>query len=190
MSLEYRKDPGQAWQVQVVDGNGGGGGGGGSGVVLGDWYASGTDTLEVMTDTTVPFSGVAEEFSPNVAGLAAASGGWLNDAGEIVEPGLYNFIMKVRRAEDPTGAQSLMPFTMPFNVTGVVDMEVLNNITPYMSYIDIQAVAGSDLPIASEVVFFPPDDPTGEITVALSVSRLAYDGGAAAAAASCRTGGR
>ena len=138
----------------------------GGGVVLGNF-----STDLVVQDTPTALTGDGNPH--DVTCLIAAPPAWMDNAGHIIAPGLYNTLVTITATAGPTTPGLYVNSGGIFNAAVWVPCDALG-ASKNATIVDVQALAAGDLPYPVVTSVLMPTDVTEAVHVLISVDRLAH----------------
>lgn len=138
----------------------------GGGVTLGNW-----STDDVSADASTPLT--ADGGTHPVLCIVASPPAWMDNAGNITAPGMYNVFVVLQSTGAPTTPGQYVECIGAFNVQIYAPCDGMGASNNF-SYDDVQSLAAGDLPVSTAIDVFMPTDVTFALSARAEVIRLAY----------------
>ena len=129
--------------------------------------AANDDTAEADATTTIPFAGGEVA----VQCIKATPPAWMNNAGAIIEPGLYQAVLAMQPGAAPTTPGLYVLVVFGFSSTAVpADAMAIGNINTAG---EVFSLTDADLPLTLTCDVVPQTDVSATTIVQLAITRLA-----------------
>lgn len=143
-------------------------GGTGAGLVVLDENG---DVAVAETPTTI----VCDGSSSTIHCITASPPSWMDDAGNIITPGMYQFVAGAVAGVAPTTPGDVMLFEADHSSVLVpIDGLAFHSVQVPL---EVFTVAADNVPFPAELAVFTPTDATATVDVTVRVIRLAYNAG-------------